>query len=51
MGNAPWDGMVWDSTHCISHGTYATEIDEQEIENLLNEHSDSDYEFQNDNEL
>ena len=26
-------------------------VDEQEIENLLNEHSDSEYECQNDNEL
>ena len=39
------------STHCISHGIYATETDEQEIENLLNKHSDSQYECQNDNEL
>ena len=44
-------GMGWASTHCISHGTYGTEIDEQEIENLLNKHSDSEYECQNDNEL
>ena len=50
MGNVPWDGMRWDSTHCISHGTYATEIDEQEIQNLLNEHSDAEYECQNDNQ-
>ena len=47
----PWDGMGWDSTHYISQGTYGTEINEQEIENLLNEHSDSEYECQNDNEL
>ena len=40
--------MGWDSTHCISHGT---EIDEQEIENLLIEHSDAEYECQNDNKL
>ena len=33
------------------HGTYGTEIDEQEIENLLNERSGSEYECQNDNEL
>ena len=26
-------------------------VDEQEIENLLDEHSDSEYEWQNDNEL
>ena len=26
-------------------------VEEQEIENLLNEHSDSEYECQNDNEL
>ena len=26
-------------------------VDEQEIENLMNEHSDSEYECQNDNEL
>ena len=26
-------------------------VDEKEIENLLNEHSDSKYEYQNDNEL
>ena len=43
--------MGWDSMHCISHGTYGTENDEQEIENLLNEHSDSEYECQNNNEL
>ena len=24
MGNVPWDGMEWDCTHCISHGTYGT---------------------------
>ena len=52
----PWKShgkypMGWDSTHCISHGIYGTEIDEQEIENLLNEHRDSEYECQNDNEL
>ena len=35
--------MGWDSTHCISHGTYGTEIDEQEIKNLLNKHIDSEY--------
>ena len=51
MGKVPWDGMEWDSAHCISQGTYETEIDEQEIENLLHEHSDSEYECQNDNEL
>ena len=44
-------GMGWDSMHCISHGTYGTEIDEQEIENLLNKHTDLEYECQNDNEL
>ena len=44
-------GMGWDSTLCISHGTYGTKIVEQEIENFLNKHSDSDYECQNDNEL
>ena len=49
MENVPWDGM--DSTHCISHETDGTKIDEQKIENLLNEHSDSEYECQNDNEL
>ena len=43
--------MGWDSRYCIFHGTYGTEIDEQEIENLLNEHYDSEYECQNDNEL
>ena len=43
--------MGWDSTHCISHRTYETEVDVQEIENLLNKHSDSEYECQNDNEL
>ena len=50
----PWElshGTGWDSTHCISHGNYGTEIDKQEIENLLNEHSDLEYECQNDNEL
>ncbi|CAK8698338.1 unnamed protein product [Clavelina lepadiformis] len=36
MGNVPWDGMGWDSTNCNSNG----------IENLLNEHSDSEYEYQ-----
>ena len=36
---------------CISYGTHGTEIDEQEIENLLNDHSDSEYECQNDNEF
>ena len=50
----PWKmshGMEWDNTHCISHGTYGTEIDEQEIENLLNKHIDSKYECLSDNEL
>ena len=50
----PWEmshGIGGDNTHCISHGTYGTEIDEQEIENLLNEQSDSEYECQNDNKL
>ena len=51
MESVPWDGMGWDSTHCIFHGTYGTEIDEQKIENLLNERSDSEYECLNDNEL
>ena len=23
MGNVSWDGMGWDSTNCISHGTVA----------------------------
>ena len=54
MGS-PWKSqekcpMRWDSTHCISNGTYGTKIDKQEIENLLNEHSDSEYECQNENE-
>ena len=44
-------GIGWDSKHFISHGTFGTEIDEQEIENFLNEHSDSEYVCQNDNEL
>ena len=43
--------MGWDSMHCVSHGTYGKKIDEQVIENLLNEHSDSEYECQNDIEL
>ena len=58
--------MGWDSTHCISHATRGTvveklpeltelslseTVDEQKIENLLNEHSDSECECQNDNEL
>ena len=43
--------MGWDSMHCIYRGTYGTEIGEQEIENLLNERSDSEYACQNDNEL
>ena len=47
----PWDGMGLDSTHCISHGTYGTESDEKEIENMLNKLSDSEYECQNDHEL
>ena len=51
MGNVPWNGKGWESTLCISYGVYGTEIDEQEIENLLNEHSDSEYECENDNEL
>ena len=51
MGNFPWDGMGWDCMHCISLGTHGTKIDEQEIETLLNEHSGSEYECQNDNEL
>ena len=47
----PWEmshGMGWDSMHCISHGTYGTEIDEQEVENLLNKLTDSKCECQND---
>ena len=43
-------GMGWNSTHCIFFETYGTKIDDQELENLLNEHSDSEYECQNDNE-
>ena len=45
--------MGWDGTARIAfpHGTYGTEFDEQEIKNLLNEQSDSEYECQNDNEL
>ena len=43
--------MGWDTTHCISHGTYGTEINEQEIKNLLNKRSDSENECQNDKEL
>ena len=42
MENVQWD---------IFYGTYGTEIEQQEIENLLNEHSGSEYECQNDNEL
>ena len=49
MGYVPWDGLGRDSTHCIFHGTNGTEIDEMEIENLLNERSDSEYECWNDN--
>ena len=64
--NFPRDGMGWDMTARISfarrpmgssHVMELTElsltetVDEQEIENLLNEHSDSEYECQNDNEL
>ena len=41
MGSVPWNGMGWNSTHCISYRTYETEIDEQEIENLLNKHTES----------
>ena len=44
-------GQGWNGTYGILHGTYGTEIDEQEIENLLNKHSDSEYESQSDNEL
>ena len=62
----PWKmshGMEWDCTHCISHGTVVEKlpeltelslsetVDKQEIENLLNEHSDSECECQYDNEL
>ena len=67
MGNVPmgWDGMGWDSSNCIFHGTHGTVVEklpeltelllsetvhEQEIENLLNEHIDSECECQNDNE-
>ena len=63
MGNVPWDGMgqhalyflwdLWDSSHVIAFWklSLSETVDEQEIENLLNEHSDSEYEYQNDNEL
>ena len=59
-------GMGWDGTARIafprgpigsSHVMELTElslletVDEQEIENLLNEHNESEYECQNDNEL
>ena len=59
-------GMGWDSRHCILHGTHGTmveklpeltelslseTVDELEIENLLSDLSDSEYECQNDNEL
>ena len=50
-GKCPMGWDRWDSRHCISHRTYGTEIDEQEIEILLNKHSDWEYECQNDNEL
>ena len=46
-----WNGIGWDSTHCISHGTNGIEIDEQEIKNMLNKYSDSKFEYQNDNEF
>ena len=61
-----WDGMGWGETARIafprgpmsrSNVIELTElsltetVDEQEIENLLTEHSDSEYECQNDNEL
>ena len=58
--------MGRNSTNCISHGAHGTVVEklpeltklsqsetaeEPEIENLLNEHSDSECECQNDNEL
>ena len=50
MKNVPWNGMGQYALH-FPWNLYRTEIDEQEIENLLNEHSDSEYECQNDNKL
>ena len=52
----PWEShekcpMGWGRAHCVSHGTYGTEIDEHEIEKLLNEHFDSEYQRQNNNKL
>ena len=46
-----WD--LWDSSHVIelTKLSLSETVDEQKIENLLNEHSDSEYECQNDNGL
>ena len=41
MGNVLWDGVGQHALH-FSWNLW-TEIDEQEIENLLNEHCDSKY--------
>ena len=53
--DSPWEGMGQHALQfpCFAVLTinYGTKIDKQEIENLLNEHSDSEYECQNDNEL
>ena len=27
MENVPWDGMGWDRTLCISHGTHGTVVE------------------------
>ena len=62
MGNVPWHEMGQHALHftCvlshlmpwdISHETDGTEIDEQDIENLLSKNSDSKYVCQNENEL
>ena len=50
-------GFPWKMSHGMGQhalhtpGTHGTETDEQDIENLLNEHSDSEYECQNDNKF
>ena len=34
VGNVPWDGMGWDSTHCISCGTHGTVVEKLMVEKL-----------------
>ena len=53
--NVPWDGIVRNAfpmgQYYISELSLSETVGEQEINNLLNENSDSEYECQNDNEL